>query len=101
MHAWSSAELGRFLEATAGERAGALWMLLATTGMRRGELLGLRWADVDVDAKTVTVRQTVTMVGDRPEVGTRSRRPESRVSIDAGTVTALRAWKARRPRSGY
>ncbi len=53
MHVWSSAELGRFLEATAGERAGAVWMLLATTGMRRGELLGLRWSDVDVDAKTV------------------------------------------------
>jgi integrase len=94
MHVWSSLELGRFLEATADERGAAAWVLLATTGMRRGELLGLRWSDVDLDAKTVTVRQTLTMAGDRPEVGTpKSKAGNRRVSIDAGTVTALRAWK--------
>lgn len=42
MRAWNSAELRRFLESTADERAGGVWRLLASTGMRRGELLGLR-----------------------------------------------------------
>jgi integrase len=95
MKAWSSADLGRFIDATAGERDGAVWRLLATTGMRRGELLGLRWGDVDFDGRTVTVRQTVTMVGERPELGTpKSAAGHRRLSLDAATVAALRAWKA-------
>ena len=95
MRAWSSAQLGRFIEATAGDREGAWWRLLATTGMRRGELLGLRWSDIDLDAARLAIRQTVTMVGNAPEVGTpKSRAGVRRVALDAGTVAALRSWKA-------
>jgi len=61
--------------------------------MRRGELLGLRWADVDLDRRQVRVAQTRTMVGDRPQVGTpKSSASRRRVSVDEGTVRALRAW---------
>jgi len=94
MKAWTTAELGRFITVTAGDRDGAVWRLLATTGMRRGELLGLRWADVDLDGKMFTIRQTVTMVGDRPEVGTpKTAAGNRRVSIDPATVAGLKAWK--------
>ncbi len=93
--AWSAAQLGRFIEATASEREAAWWRLLATTGMRRGELLGLRWADVDLDAGRLTIRQTVTMVGNSPAQGTpKSRAGLRMVALDAGTVAVLRAWLA-------
>ena len=38
--------------------AGARW-LLATTGMRRGEVLGLRWADIDLDTGRLTITRTL------------------------------------------
>jgi integrase len=45
----------RFLEVVAGNRLEALYVVALTTGMREGELLGLRWADVDLDAGAVHV----------------------------------------------
>ena len=63
--------------------------------MRRGELLGLRWSDLDLDAWAgPTIRQTMTMVGDRPEVGTpKSRAGSLVIASTPATVVALRAWR--------
>jgi integrase len=92
--AWTAADLGRFVEASRADRCGALWHLLATTGMRRGELLGLRWQDVDLEARSVTVRQTMTMVAGRPAVGTpKSEAGVRQIKLDPDTVAALRAWR--------
>jgi integrase len=96
MKVWSAGELERFVSASVSDRLGAAWRLLALTGMRRGELLGLRWSDVDLDAKRVRVVQTVTMAGDRPELGTPKTAAGARpISLDGGTVAALRTWRAR------
>jgi integrase len=42
---------------------GLMWRVAATTGMRRGELCGLRWSDIDAFSNTITVRQSVTRGG--------------------------------------
>jgi len=65
VHAWDAATLRRFLEASvaAADRLHPLWVLLATTGMRRGEALGLRWHDVDLDGGRVRVVQTIIQIG--------------------------------------
>ena len=55
----SAAQVARLLEAASQHEFGALFILAATTGVRQGELLGLRWADVDLDAGVAAVRQTV------------------------------------------
>jgi integrase len=69
----------------------AAFVLLATTGMRRGEALGLRWSDVDLDAGRLSIVQTITTVRDKmvitPPKTARSRRS---VSLDPETVAALR-----------
>ncbi len=50
MGTWTAEQLRTFLDGTRGDRLHAAWLLLATSGMRRGEALGLRWSDVDLDA---------------------------------------------------
>lgn len=47
------------LDATAGDRLGPLWAIAVTSGLRQGELLALRWPDVDLEGATLAVRQTL------------------------------------------
>ncbi len=94
MRAWSADEARQFLAHVADERLRALWVLYLTSGLRRGEALGLRWADIDLDAGRLAVRRTLVAVGysvqwSEPKTE-RSRRV---VALDAGTVTELRAHR--------
>lgn len=74
--------------------------LAAFTGMRRGEVIGLRWQDVDLDARCLSVRQTITSADDVARgSGTKliTGSPKSgkgrRVDLDAETVAVLRSWR--------
>jgi integrase len=51
-----------FVRSLASDRLEALYVLAATTGMRQGEVLGLRWQDIDLEAGEVRVRQTLVRV---------------------------------------
>ncbi len=81
VHAWDAATLREFLAASRSteDRHHALWALLGTTGMRRGEALGLRWSDVDLDAGRARIVQTIIQTGKVVSVGEpktyRGRRP--------------------------
>ena len=63
MRTWSAEQLQAFLGSTRQERLGGLWHLLALTGMRRGEGLGLRWEDVDLQAARLSVRRALIPTG--------------------------------------
>ncbi len=65
MKVWSSDQLRTFLDAARSDRLYAAWLLAATTGMRRGELLGLRRSDVDLQAERLAIRP-VPRHGQRP-----------------------------------
>jgi integrase len=56
---WESDETARFLEHIAGDRLAAFYELAAYAGLRRGELCGMRWADLDEDWAGAKVRQTI------------------------------------------
>ena len=91
MRTWSAEQVRTFLESTSEERLHAAWVLLATTGMRRGEVLGLRWSDVDFEHRRVSVNRSLISVDyeirfESPKTA-RSRRS---VALDSGTVTRLR-----------
>ena len=72
LRVWTAQQLRAFLAAsrehrgrggTIGiDRLYCAWVVAATTGLRRGELLGLRWRDVDLDRSVLSVRQTVGLV---------------------------------------
>ncbi|MGH8983105.1 MAG: tyrosine-type recombinase/integrase, partial [Acidimicrobiia bacterium] len=96
LRAWEASHLSALLEQTRDDRLSALWQLLATTGLRRAEALGLRWMDIDLDEARLSVRQTLAYVGTKasfsePKTGS-SRRL---VTLAPSTVESLRAHKAR------
>ena len=80
---WSAEELRRFLEATQGDALYPLWLMAAMTGARRGELLGLHWRDIDLEAGRMAIHQSKTGTGIRS------------VALGAETVRVLRALRRR------
>jgi integrase len=80
MPTWSKDQLRTFLDHVREDRLFAAWRVLATTGMRRGELMALRWPDLDLDAGRVAIPDSKTGTG-------RS------VVLDSETVAALRAHR--------
>lgn len=91
---WTPAQIRAFLTATRQDRLYGLWLLAATTGMRRGELCGLEWDDVKLDSARLTVRRNRVMVAGRASSGTPKTASGARtISLDSTTVEALRATK--------
>jgi integrase len=96
MSVWTPDELHEFLEVSAGSHHGALLRVAALTGLRRSELCGLRWQDVDLTALRLTVRQAITTADHVPVAGeTKTTRSRRAVDLDATTAAALRAHRKR------
>ncbi|MGH9158320.1 MAG: tyrosine-type recombinase/integrase [Acidimicrobiales bacterium] len=87
---WTPQELSAFLHFMKDDRLYALWHLAAMTGMRRGELLGLRWEDIDCGAKRVAVRQAVISVAYEVRVTTPKSHSARVIDLDPQTVDVLR-----------
>jgi integrase len=86
----------RFLEAAKSDRFEALYVLAVHTGLRQGELLGLRWEDVDLEARSLCVRRTLSGAeGGRPVFSApktvKSRRS---VGLTHGAMEALKRHQA-------
>lgn len=95
MTVWTPDELATFLRSIDGNRNEAMFRLAALTGMRRGELVGLRWTDLDLTRRRLTVNQSVTVV-DGVEVASipKTRRSRRVLDLDAATVVALQQHRA-------
>ena len=92
LRTWTASELRRFLACVQGDRLYAAWQLVALTGMRRGEALGLRWADLDLDGGWLSVRQTFVVVDNHIQVSRpKTARGCRRIALDHATIAALRA----------
>jgi integrase len=97
---WNSQQCAIFLAACPQGGLGSLFHLALVTGMRRGELMGLSWSDVDLEAACLVVRTTRVPIGGRVVTGTpKSRCGVRRIYLDAQTVAMLRAWKMTHERS--
>ena len=60
---YSAEEAGQLIEFAKTHKDGAAIIVLLKTGLRRGELCGLKWSDVDFKTNTITVRHSVSLVG--------------------------------------
>ena len=92
---WSADDLRRFLDHAAGHRLGAYYRLAAYTGARRGELLSVRWSDIDLDGGLLRVIGSTDVVNGVRVDGTTKGGRERVVSIDAGTIEVLREHRRR------
>ena len=94
---WTTEQCLTFLAATSQDRLAPMYQLLLTTGMRRGEAMGLRWEDVHLDDDHLVVSQQITEVRGKLVTGRPKTRNSVRVvALDDWTVLTLR----RRSRSG-
>jgi integrase len=73
-----------------------LWLLAAHTGMRQGELLGLRWQDIDLERRVARIVQAVPTVRDGVEFMP-PKTPSGRrtIALDATSIAALKEHRAR------
>jgi integrase len=95
MRTWTAEQAAGFLGAVAGERLAVGWGL-SMYGMRRGEVLGLRWCDVDLVSKSLTIRKTRSpfdgaVVEDDPK----SERSMRTLPLDDDLVASLTALQLR------
>lgn len=97
---WNEDEYRRFLQVAVEHRARPAVWSVALTGMRRGEVLGLRWSDIDLDldASTLSIRQSVNCTGYQAHTTatktTTKTAPRGEPSISTeSTVTVLREWQ--------
>ncbi len=90
---WTADQLTMFLAAVTGTRWAPLWELSAGTGMRRGELMALRWSDIDLEAGLVAVERSTTQLGRDRVTTTPKNHERRRVSLDAHMIATLRTWR--------
>jgi len=93
---WSPEQIGRLLDQAVGDRLYALFHLVAFRGLRRGEAVGLRWTDVDLENERLSIAVALTQDGwtvieslPKSDSGVRT------IALDAGTVQVLRAHRVR------
>lgn len=97
MVTWTPLELADFLEWARPDLYGPAFHFAAFGAVRRGELLGLRWSDVDLDSDPakVSIRRTLIAVGHKATDGhTKTARPRV-IELDEDTVAVLRQQRVR------
>jgi len=93
-------EIGAMLAAADGSRVAVPLLILVSLGVRRGELLGLQWDDVDLEASTVSVRRTL----EESSAGVHLKQPKTArgartIALPTSTVAALRTHHAAQQRA--
>jgi integrase len=91
---WSAEQVMTFLNAMSSHRLYAAYLLAVTTDMRRGEILDLRWQDLDFDSHKLAVRQTVVSVAYEIQLSApKTAKGRRSIPLDAGTLTELAAHR--------
>jgi integrase len=92
----TSREAKELLAVVDGDRLAALYRLALTLGMRQSEILGLRWEDIDIDARRLRVRQTLQRVGKEIVIKEpKTERSRRTLALTPSLLTALVAHRDR------
>ena len=91
---WTPEQTTAFLEKTKTNRLAPLWRTACMTGLRRSELAGLQWPDIDFDAGVLSVKRARTQVEGKPILkAPKSAASRRAVDLDTETVAVLKRWK--------
>jgi integrase len=92
----SAEEVRRLLAAATDDRLEALWVLAVHTGMRQGELLALKWTDVDLEAGKISVRRTLTRESGHHTLGEpKTKKSRRTVKLTGAATEVLRSHLSR------
>jgi integrase len=90
----TASQIKRFLTFAAKDGYDPLWLLIVQTGMRRGEALGVRWQDIDLDKGKLRVRQSVESLRGNPHIQTpKSAAALRTITLFPESVAALKAHR--------
>jgi len=93
---WTASQLASFLRLPAENRHHPAFWLAANTGMRRSELLGTRWYQLDADTRRLSVNRTVVAVDYQIREGSgKTRNSRRSIDLDAHTIQVLADWRRR------
>jgi integrase len=93
---WTPQQAGTFLDVAAEHRLYPLFHLIAYRGLRRGEAVGLRWEDVHLEGRSLSITQQVVQLGWGLEVGEPKTGSGSRtVSLDDDSAAVLATWQTK------
>lgn len=95
---WSPEDLWTFLTYVADDELYVLWNVLALTGIRRGEALGLQWGDITDKAARLRIRRTWCVVGGKRYVSAPKGAQARQVDLLPSTKSALRAHRVEQTR---
>ncbi|MDP9363201.1 MAG: site-specific integrase [Chloroflexota bacterium] len=97
MRVWDADQAGRVLRSAADDPLEALWRVAIYTGMRRGELLAVKWTDLDLDAGALFVQRSLGRgQTSRLEEGEpKSRSGRRRIALSPSVVDSLRRHRVR------
>ncbi|HPG14406.1 MAG TPA: tyrosine-type recombinase/integrase [Microthrixaceae bacterium] len=96
MVTWNDAQARTFLDAVRDHPQYAMWVLLLTTGLRRGEVAAVRWDDLDLDQASMAIVRNRVSAGRGAAVSThqpKTRRGRRNVAIDSTTIEVLRSHR--------
>lgn len=98
--AWTAEQLRSFLEYSADSRYLPAWIFLATSGCRRGECLGLRWSDIDLDKATAIISRQVTALDHQVIVKELPKTKQAHlIRLDSGTLSMLKGVRIEQKQS--
>jgi integrase len=97
----TAAEARQFLDAARADRLHALYELALRTGLRKGELLGLHWEDLGLNAGTATIRHSLqrTRTGGLTQLPTKTRASERRIALPTECLHSLKEHQERQERT--
>jgi integrase len=99
---WTAGQLRNYLASAAHLRLDPALHVAATTGIRRGELAGLRWGDWQHDTHRISIARSRQVVGGRSvEVPVKTRTSRRYIDLDPTTETILRGWRRLQRRDGH
>ena len=96
-HPLTATEARQFLDTARSDRLHALYELALRTGLRKGELLGLHWEDLNLDSGTASVRRSLqrTRAGGLTQLPTKTRASERRIALPTECIHSLKEHKQR------